>query len=83
MQNVVLCILDGIGWGQRDDGDAVFSANTPFFDSLQEQYPWVLLKAHGTSVGMPTDGDMGNSEVGHNAMGAGRIFAERARAQHL
>ena len=79
MQNVVLCILDGVGWGKRDDGDAVFSAQTPCFDRLQSEYPWVLLKAHGKSVGMPSDGDMGNSEVGHNAMGAGRIFSQGAK----
>ncbi|MEC7986459.1 MAG: 2,3-bisphosphoglycerate-independent phosphoglycerate mutase [Myxococcota bacterium] len=79
MQNIVLCILDGFGWGNRDDGDAVFTAKTPCLDQLQLQYPWNLLKAHGTAVGMPSDGDMGNSEVGHNAMGAGRIFSQGAK----
>jgi len=79
MRSVVLCILDGVGWGQRDDGDAVYTAKTPTFDQIQKTHPWVLLKAHGTSVGMPSDGDMGNSEVGHNAMGAGRIFAQGAK----
>lgn len=79
MRPVVLCILDGVGWGQRDDGDAVYTAQTPALDELQEKNPWVLLKAHGTAVGMPSDSDMGNSEVGHNAMGAGRIFAQGAK----
>ena len=79
MSSVVLCILDGVGWGKRDDGDAVYSARTPVLDRLQQDYPWILLKAHGTAVGMPSDGDMGNSEVGHNAMGAGRIFAQGAK----
>ena len=78
-QSVILCILDGVGWGLRDDGDAVYSAHTPHLDRLMKDEPWGLLKAHGTAVGMPTDGDMGNSEVGHNAMGAGRIFAQGAK----
>ena len=79
MRPVVLCILDGVGWGQRDDGDAVYTAKTPCLDLLQKENPWVLLKAHGIAVGMPSDSDMGNSEVGHNAMGAGRVFAQGAK----
>ncbi len=78
MTPTVLCILDGVGWGRRDEGDAVYLAHTPHLDRLLERAPWCLLKAHGTAVGMPSDGDMGNSEVGHNAMGAGRIFAQGA-----
>ena len=76
---VVLCILDGVGWGRRDDGDAVFMAKTPNLDWLSESCSWTLLAAHGTAVGMPSDGDMGNSEVGHNAMGAGRVFDQGAK----
>jgi 2,3-bisphosphoglycerate-independent phosphoglycerate mutase len=76
---VVLCILDGVGWGRRDDGDAVFLANTPNLDALMAAHPWRLLQAHGTAVGMPSDADMGNSEVGHNAMGAGRVFDQGAK----
>lgn len=76
---VVLCILDGIGWGRRDEGDAVHLANTPHLDALSHNAPWTLLAAHGTAVGMPSDGDMGNSEVGHNAMGAGRVFDQGAK----
>lgn len=76
---VILCILDGVGWGQRDDGDAVFLAETPHLDALMSAHPWRLLQAHGTAVGMPSDADMGNSEVGHNAMGAGRVFDQGAK----
>ena len=76
---VVLCILDGVGWGQRDTGDAVYMADTPHLDRLCSDHPWTLLAAHGTAVGMPSDGDMGNSEVGHNAMGAGRVFDQGAK----
>ena len=78
LQPVVLCILDGVGWGQRDEGDAFAMADTPQLDRLLQQQPWCLLQAHGTAVGMPSDGDMGNSEVGHNAIGAGRVFAQGA-----
>ncbi len=76
---VVLCILDGVGWGRRDDTDAVAQARTPTLDSLMARAPWCLLAAHGTAVGLPSDGDMGNSEVGHNAMGAGRVFDQGAK----
>ena len=76
---VVLCILDGIGLGRQDECDAVHLANTPNIDKLMHSHPWGKLKAHGTAVGLPTDDDMGNSEVGHNAMGAGRIFAQGAK----
>ena len=75
---VILCILDGVGWGRRDRGDAVFMADTPTLDHLMQEHPWRLLLAHGKAVGMPSDKDMGNSEVGHNAMGAGRIFEQGA-----
>ncbi len=75
----LLCILDGFGWGPEDEGNAIHLAKTPVWDSLLEHHPWCLLAAHGTAVGMPSDGDMGNSEVGHNAMGAGRIFDQGAK----
>ena len=78
-QPVVLCILDGVGLGRQDECDAVHLANTPNLDELMQHHPWGTLKAHGTAVGLPTDDDMGNSEVGHNAMGAGRIFAQGAK----
>ena len=76
---VVLCILDGVGWGRRDGGDAVFMAETPNLDRLCSDHPWTLLAAHGVAVGMPSNSDMGNSEVGHNAMGAGRVFDQGAK----
>ena len=71
---VVLAILDGVGFGKYSDGDAVVKANMPVFKGLMAENPTVALKAHGTAVGMPSDDDMGNSEVGHNAMGCGRVF---------
>jgi 2,3-bisphosphoglycerate-independent phosphoglycerate mutase len=80
---LVLCILDGVGWGRRDSGDAVHLAQTPVLDRLMKQHPWCLLQAHGTAVGMPSDKDMGNSEVGHNAMGAGRVFDQGAKLVEL
>jgi 2,3-bisphosphoglycerate-independent phosphoglycerate mutase len=75
---VVLCILDGVGWGRRDDTDAVYVADTPRLDALLATSPHCLLRAHGLAVGLPSDADMGNSEVGHNAMGAGRIIEQGA-----
>jgi 2,3-bisphosphoglycerate-independent phosphoglycerate mutase len=76
---VVLCILDGVGWGRRDATDAVYAANTPVLDRLWDTHPHTLLRAHGTAVGLPSDADMGNSEVGHNAMGAGRVIEQGAK----
>ena len=76
---VVLAILDGVGFGKYADGDAVKLANTPVLDSLMAQCPCTRLKAHGTAVGMPSDDDMGNSEVGHNAIGSGRVFSQGAK----
>lgn len=75
---VVLVVLDGVGLGRHDEGDAVSLARTPTLDALMDG-PFVPLFAHGTHVGMPTDDDMGNSEVGHNALGAGRIFDQGAK----
>jgi len=71
---VVLCVLDGVGWGRRDDGDAVHLAKMPHLGRMMADGSACLLTAHGTAVGLPSDEDMGNSEVGHNAMGAGRVF---------
>ncbi|RAP26574.1 2,3-bisphosphoglycerate-independent phosphoglycerate mutase, partial [Candidatus Marinamargulisbacteria bacterium SCGC AG-333-B06] len=56
--------------------NACFKAKTPFLDTLKDTPLYYELKAHGTAVGMPTDNDMGNSEVGHNTLGAGRIFKQ-------
>ena len=76
---VVLAIMDGVGIGKGDAGDMVAKATKPHLDWLAEHAVASQLKAHGTAVGMPDDGDMGNSEVGHNAIGAGRVFAQGAR----
>jgi len=76
---VVTIVLDGVGISPREDGDAVKSARTPTLDRLMATYPMTTLLAHGTAVGMPSDEDMGNSEVGHNAIGAGRVFAQGAK----
>lgn len=75
---VVLAVLDGVGWGRRDETDAVFVADTPVLDRLLATEPNCLLRAHGRAVGLPSDADMGNSEVGHNAMGAGRVVDQGA-----
>lgn len=76
---VVLCILDGVGLGDGGEDDAVATARTPTLDRLREQALFCSLRAHGTAVGLPTDDDMGNSEVGHNAIGAGRVFDQGAK----
>lgn len=76
---VVTIVLDGVGISPREDGDAVKTARTPMLDQLMATYPMTKLRAHGTAVGMPSDEDMGNSEVGHNAFGAGRVFAQGAK----
>ena len=76
---VVLAILDGVGFGKYPDGDAVKLARTPVLDDLMKNCPCTRLKAHGTAVGMPSDADMGNSEVGHNAIGCGRVFSQGAK----
>ena len=75
---VVLVIMDGVGIGKYKEGDAVLDSNTPFLHKLMETMPMTTLKAHGTAVGLPSDADMGNSEVGHNAMGCGRVFSQGA-----
>ncbi|OAH96118.1 2,3-bisphosphoglycerate-independent phosphoglycerate mutase [Methylomonas methanica] len=76
---VVTIVLDGVGISPREDGDAVKAARTPNLDRYMASYPMTKLLAHGTAVGMPSDEDMGNSEVGHNAFGAGRVFAQGAK----
>ncbi len=75
---VLLVILDGVGIGKRDESDGVYLAKTPCLDSLMKESLYTTLRAHGTAVGMPSDEDMGNSEVGHNALGAGRVFDQGA-----
>jgi len=76
---LLLVIMDGIGFGRKDESDAVHLANTPNLDKLLESQLQTRLTAHGPAVGLPSDDDMGNSEVGHNAIGGGRIFAQGAK----
>jgi len=76
---VLLVVMDGVGFGKQDESDGVFLAKTPNLDKLLQLPNKTRLKAHGTAVGLPTDDDMGNSEVGHNALGAGRVFDQGAK----
>ncbi|MFT7578962.1 MAG: 2,3-bisphosphoglycerate-independent phosphoglycerate mutase [Myxococcota bacterium] len=76
---VCLVVLDGVGVGPPDAGNAWHLAKTPVLDGLATTGLYGTLAAHGTAVGMPSDGDMGNSEVGHNALGAGRVFDQGAK----
>ncbi|MBQ8718507.1 MAG: 2,3-bisphosphoglycerate-independent phosphoglycerate mutase, partial [Clostridia bacterium] len=76
---VVTIVMDGVGIAPDTVANAVSSAYTPTLDALMAKYPTVSLKAHGTAVGLPSDDDMGNSEVGHNALGSGQIFAQGAK----
>lgn len=76
---LVIVIMDGIGYREETEGNAFNMGYTPHFDQLWKQCLNTLLKAHGTAVGLPSDEDVGNSEVGHNAIGAGRVYAQGAR----
>lgn len=76
---IVLVIMDGVGKGDGGPGDAVAQAKTPTLDKLFATCSYTWLKAHGTAVGLPTDDDMGNSEVGHNALGCGQIYSQGAK----
>lgn len=80
---LVTCVMDGVGLGKQDESDAVFLARKPNLDWLKKNALYTTLNAHGVAVGMPSDGDMGNSEVGHNALGAGRVYDQGAKlVQH-
>ena len=72
-------VMDGVGLGKGDESDGVHLAYTPELDGLMQGDLYTQLKAHGTAVGMPSDDDMGNSEVGHNTLGAGRVIAQGAK----
>ena len=76
---VLTIVMDGVGIAPDNKANAVKRAYTPTLDSIMAKYPTVKLKAHGTAVGLPSDDDMGNSEVGHNALGAGQVFAQGAK----
>lgn len=80
-KKVALIILDGWGYGRNDESNAILAANTPFFDSLIEKYPNSKLEASGTAVGLPA-GQMGNSEVGHMNIGAGRVVYQELGRIH-
>ena len=75
---VVLVVMDGYGISKTDVGSAIAAARKPNLDRLFSEHPHILLRAHGRAVGMPSDDDMGNSEVGHNALGAGQVYAQGA-----
>ncbi|MEE3330689.1 MAG: 2,3-bisphosphoglycerate-independent phosphoglycerate mutase, partial [Myxococcota bacterium] len=72
---VVLVVLDGFGLGDGSDADATAAAHGPFFDDVVQRYPNAQLETSGEAVGLPP-GQMGNSEVGHMTMGAGRIIEQ-------
>ena len=76
---VLTIVMDGIGIAHAGDANAVALARTPNLDRLMNNYPMIPLRAHGTAVGLPSDDDMGNSEVGHNALGSGQVFAQGAK----
>ncbi|XP_020591641.1 2,3-bisphosphoglycerate-independent phosphoglycerate mutase [Phalaenopsis equestris] len=84
-KTVAVVVLDGWGEAKPDEYNCIHTAKTPTMDSLKTGAPekWRLVRAHGTAVGLPTEDDMGNSEVGHNALGAGRIFAQGAKLVDL
>ena len=75
---VVTIVMDGYGIPKSDVGSAIAAARKPTLDRLFANFPNISLRAHGTAVGMPSDDDMGNSEVGHNAIGAGQVYSQGA-----
>ncbi|MGO8695376.1 MAG: 2,3-bisphosphoglycerate-independent phosphoglycerate mutase [Rectinemataceae bacterium] len=76
---LVLVIMDGVGYGRYPEGDAVADSKMWHFRAMESSSPHTKLKAHGIAVGLPSDEDMGNSEVGHNAIGCGRVYAQGAK----
>ena len=76
---LLVVIMDGVGLNPSPVGNAVAAAQKPTLDWLMGTFPFTRLRAHGKAVGLPSDADMGNSEVGHNAIGAGRVFAQGAQ----
>ena len=72
-------VMDGVGIAPDNGANAVAAAHTPTLDRIMKEYPTLAIKAHGTAVGLPSDDDMGNSEVGHNALGSGQVFAQGAK----
>ncbi|CAI8616740.1 unnamed protein product [Vicia faba] len=84
-KTIAVVVLDGWGEANPNEYNCIHIAETPTMDSLKKGAPehWRLVRAHGKAVGLPTEDDMGNSEVGHNALGAGRIFAQGAKLVDL
>ncbi|WP_025180992.1 2,3-bisphosphoglycerate-independent phosphoglycerate mutase [Leptospira interrogans serovar Szwajizak] len=80
-RKVLLIILDGVGYSPKgpESGNAIAGAKLPFLNRVWNQFPTLHIQAHGKAVGMPSDDDMGNSEVGHNVLGSGRIFDQGAK----
>ncbi|MBR6965967.1 MAG: 2,3-bisphosphoglycerate-independent phosphoglycerate mutase [Clostridia bacterium] len=76
---VVLVVMDGVGESSEELGNMVMKATTPTLDYLKANDPFRIIKAHGTAVGLPSDDDMGNSEVGHNALGCGQVYSQGAK----
>ena len=76
---VVLVVMDGVGETPNELGNMVMKATTPTLDELKASAPFQVIKAHGTAVGLPSDDDMGNSEVGHNALGCGQVYSQGAK----
>ena len=76
---VVLVVMDGVGESSEALGNMVMQATTPTLDALKANDPFRTIKAHGTAVGLPSDDDMGNSEVGHNALGCGQVYSQGAK----
>ena len=72
-------VMDGVGIAKDNAANAVAAAYTPTLERIMKEYPTLAIKAHGTAVGLPGDDDMGNSEVGHNALGSGQVFAQGAK----
>ena len=75
---IVTIVMDGYGVPKTNVGSAIAAARKPTLDRLFAHYSNITLRAHGTAVGMPSDDDMGNSEVGHNAIGAGQVYSQGA-----
>jgi 2,3-bisphosphoglycerate-independent phosphoglycerate mutase len=75
---VIIVVMDGYGISRNPEGNAITMAHKPVLDELLIKFPHTLLKAHGKAVGLPSDDDMGNSEVGHNAIGSGQVFEQGA-----
>jgi len=78
MKPVVLIVLDGVGYTERTEGNAVLAANTPNLDHYRQTYPRSLLGASGEAVGLP-EGFQGSSEVGHLSMGAGKVVIQELK----